>query len=99
MDEKLKTLEQLRIAHSALNKSQGDLDQQVDKNVELSDWVTALRQELKTRLERAEKLRVDDMWALMQAHKPDARTSLDSMTAEQAAVATAREVNWGSNES
>ena len=88
MDEKLKTLEQLRITHSSLSKSQSDLDQQVDKNQELNDWVTALRLELKTRLERAEKLRVDDMWALMQASNAS-KTGV--LTAEEAAVRAAHD--------
>lgn len=88
MDEKLKTLEQLRIAHSSLSKCQSDLDQQTDKNQQLNDWVTALRLELKTRLERAEKLRVDDMWALMQASNASKNGIL---SAEEATVQAARE--------
>jgi hypothetical protein len=67
MDEKLKTLEQLRVTHNLLTRCNADLEQMADKNQELSDWVAALRAELKIRLERAEKLRVSDMWALMQA--------------------------------
>lgn len=67
MDEKIKTLEQLRIANNSLSRCMTEQDFEAEKTLELQNWVTSLRDELKTRLERAEKQRVHDVWALMQA--------------------------------
>lgn len=67
MDEKIKTLEQLRIANNSLSRCMAEQDFEAEKTMELQNWVTSLRGELKTRLERAEKQRVHDVWALMQA--------------------------------
>jgi hypothetical protein len=67
MDEKIKTLEQLRVANNSLSRCMTEQDFEAEKTLELQNWVTSLRDELKTRLERAEKQRVHDVWALMQA--------------------------------
>eukprot|EP00600_Ochromonadales_sp_CCMP1393_P010158 CAMPEP_0174964600 /NCGR_PEP_ID=MMETSP0004_2-20121128/5962_1 /TAXON_ID=420556 /ORGANISM="Ochromonas sp., Strain CCMP1393" /LENGTH=1439 /DNA_ID=CAMNT_0016213327 /DNA_START=197 /DNA_END=4513 /DNA_ORIENTATION=- len=91
MEEKLQTLEQLRITHSALSRSQSDQDQQQERTQELQDWVTALREELKTRLERAEKQRVNDVWALVQASNSGGGNSPHSQQQQQSAPQSAEE--------
>lgn len=95
LDEKTEALENLRISDDDLVKARADNIYYSERVVELSNQVTALRSEMRQRLDKVEKQRVMDIWALLQAQHKDSDDNSNTAvedTASKIAVQRAQDL-------